>query len=134
MTTIEATTVTFKNIDEMLKVCKELASKNISMFAESTVIQDLNGWTIRVNRTCGESELIRDNRCDYDRLNYRAAKAVFEKVRNEYSKLQGRLSTAVFLGEKEPIVIFLRAIEEALPRVKHGNPKNFEFPLMTFFT
>lgn len=117
MSTIEATTVTFKNIDELLKVCEELASKNISMFAESTVIQDLNGWTIRVNRTCGESELIRDARSD-NRISYRAAKAIFEKVRNDYSKLQGRLSTAVFLGEKEPIVIFLRAVEEALPRFK----------------
>ena len=127
MTTIDATTVTFKNIDELLKVCEELSSKNISMFAESTVIQDLNGWTIRVNRTCGESELISDSKC-CNRINYRGAKAIFEKVRHEYSKLQGRLSTAVFLGEKEPIVIFLRAVEEVLPRFKSDSGKMVIFP------
>lgn len=127
MSTIEASTVTFKNIDELLKICAELASKNICMFAESTVIQDLNGWTIQVNRTCGESILLRESK--YDNRNiYKVAKAAFEKVRNEYSMLQGRLSTVTFLGEKEPVVVFLRAVEAVLPRLNTNVCKMGIFP------
>lgn len=127
MSTIDASTVTFKNVEELLKVCAELASKNICMFAESTVIQDLNGWTIRVNRTCGESVLLRESK--YDNRNiYKVAKAAFEKVRNDYSMLQGRLSTVSFLGEKEPVIVFLRALEAVLPKLNTNLPKMVIFP------